>query len=152
GGSNNYDGRNPPIPDALTFTAIADDPDFGQKLTFSLDPGAPAGATIDPVTGEFTWPLPAGPGDGTFPVRVTDSGSPAQSAASTYRFHVLPRSVPPVINLPSDPGDSSSGSSTPLKPAVTVKSAQVVTTNGVSHLVVTFSGQMNPTTAINAAL
>jgi hypothetical protein len=31
----------------------------GRKLVFSLDPGAPAGAAIDPATGAFTWAPPA---------------------------------------------------------------------------------------------
>ena len=36
------------------FTAEAyDEP--GSTLTFSLDEGAPAGAAVDPATGEFTW-------------------------------------------------------------------------------------------------
>ena len=39
----------------LTFTATATDPDVGQTLTFSLDPGFPAGATIDPSTGVFNF-------------------------------------------------------------------------------------------------
>ena len=40
----------------LTFTASATDPDLpANNLSFSLDSGAPAGATIDPTTGEFSW-------------------------------------------------------------------------------------------------
>jgi hypothetical protein len=45
-------------------------------LTFTLDAGAPAGATVHPTTGGFTFtPTTAG----TFPVtvRVTDNGAPA---------------------------------------------------------------------------
>ena len=38
----------------VTFTAAATDPDAGH-LTFSLDAGAPKGATIDPETGVFSW-------------------------------------------------------------------------------------------------
>ena len=42
--------------DTLTFTASASDADLPQNtLTFSLAPGAPAGATIDPATGAFSW-------------------------------------------------------------------------------------------------
>src|SRR6185436_12971018 len=42
--------------DTLTFTARASDSDSPrQTLTFSLDPGAPTGATINPTTGAFSW-------------------------------------------------------------------------------------------------
>jgi hypothetical protein len=61
----------------LAFTAAASDPDSGDVLTFSLDPGAPSGA-INPSSGLFTWtPAEAdGPNNHTIIVRVTDSGAP----------------------------------------------------------------------------
>jgi uncharacterized delta-60 repeat protein len=57
----------------FAFTGTATDPDPGQQLTFSLL-GAPAGASIDPDTGDFTWtPTEAqGPDTFVFKVRVTD--------------------------------------------------------------------------------
>src|SRR5439155_9886737 len=63
----------------ITFTASATDPNSGQTLAYSLDPGAPAGATINSSSGVFTWtPSEAqGPGVYSVTVRVTDSGSPA---------------------------------------------------------------------------
>jgi VCBS repeat-containing protein len=62
----------------LTFTAAAADVDAA-ALTFSLDSGAPAGATIDVLTGVFTWTPTATQGPGTYEVtvRVTDDGTPA---------------------------------------------------------------------------
>src|SRR5439155_7043583 len=63
----------------LTFTATASDADVpANTLTFSLDPGAPSGATINASTGAFSWTPSA---TGTFPVtvRVTDNGSPAMN-------------------------------------------------------------------------
>jgi len=42
----------------LTFTATASDGNPEDELTFSLGPGAPAGATIDPQTGVFQWTPP----------------------------------------------------------------------------------------------
>ena len=39
----------------LTFTATATDADAGQTRTFSLDAGAPTGATINATTGVFSW-------------------------------------------------------------------------------------------------
>ena len=63
------------------FTASATDPDLpANTLAFSLI-GAPTGASIDPVTGEFSW-TPAesqGPGVYTFTVKVTDNGDPSLS-------------------------------------------------------------------------
>ena len=61
----------------LSFTATATDPDLpANTLTFSLV-GAPAGASIDPATGAFSWtPTSAQIGSATFTVRVTDNGTP----------------------------------------------------------------------------
>jgi len=67
----------------LAFTASATDADVGQTLTFSLDSGAPAGATINSSTGVFSWtPTEAqGPGVYTITVRVTDNGTPTPCSA-----------------------------------------------------------------------
>src|SRR5256885_16388935 len=74
----------------LTFKATASDPDAGQSLSFSLDSGAPLGATINPTNGLFAWtPSEAqGPSTNTVTVRVTDNGSPAMSAAETFSIVV----------------------------------------------------------------
>ena len=64
--------------DLLTFTALATDADVPpDTLTFSLDAGAPAGASIDPATGLFTWMAPEIDGAALYSitVRVTDSGT-----------------------------------------------------------------------------
>ncbi|MBD0254803.1 MAG: S8 family serine peptidase [Cytophagales bacterium] len=55
---------------SLGFTASATDPEGG-VLTFSLV-GAPAGASINPVTGAFAW-TPTGTGSYPFTVRVRDN-------------------------------------------------------------------------------
>jgi hypothetical protein len=66
--------------DLLTFTATATDPDAGQTLTFSLDPGFPTGASIDPSTGVFTFtPTHEQIGTHSITVRVTDNADPACS-------------------------------------------------------------------------
>ena len=58
--------------DLLTFTATATDADLpADPLTFSLA-GAPTGASIDPVTGVFTWTPPEGKGNVSFDVIVSD--------------------------------------------------------------------------------
>ena len=65
----------------LSFMVTATDSDAADSLSFSLDPGAPAGAQIDASTGVFNWtPTEAqGPGSYQLTIRVTDDGSPAQS-------------------------------------------------------------------------
>jgi hypothetical protein len=65
-------------------------------LTFSLDPGAPAAALINPTSGVFTW-APATnqvPGTNTVTVRVTDNGAPSFSDTRSFRIVVV---SPPVI-------------------------------------------------------
>ena len=67
----------------VTFTATATDADLpANSLTFSLDPGAPAGATIDPTTGAFSWTV-SSCGSTPVTIRVTDNGSLALSDAET---------------------------------------------------------------------
>ncbi|MSR55270.1 MAG: hypothetical protein EXS09_18585 [Gemmataceae bacterium] len=58
----------------LSFTATASDPDTTQTLTFSLA-GAPAGASIHPTTGAFTWTPTEnqGPDSYAFIVELSDS-------------------------------------------------------------------------------
>jgi hypothetical protein len=83
----------------LAFNAAATDPDAGDTLTFSLDPGAPSGATINPNTGLFTWtPTEAqGPNLYSVTIRVTDNGSPALSAATTFAVTVNEVNAAPVL-------------------------------------------------------
>ncbi|MGI6417730.1 MAG: cadherin domain-containing protein [Thermoguttaceae bacterium] len=63
----------------LSFVVSAFDPDVPQQtLLYSLEPGAPAGAAIDPVTGRFSW-TPASSAEArsyALDIRVTDSGTP----------------------------------------------------------------------------
>ena len=83
----------------LTFTATATDADLpANTLTFSLS-GAPAGASIDPVTGVFTWtPTEAqGPGTYTFDVVVTDDGR-CGSDSETITVTVNEVNVAPVLD------------------------------------------------------
>ncbi|PYL00358.1 MAG: hypothetical protein DME19_05355 [Verrucomicrobia bacterium] len=66
-----------------------------QTLTFSLDPGAPAGAAIVPTNGLFTWkPTRAqAPGTNLITVRVTDDGTPSLSATQSFTVIVSDYSV-----------------------------------------------------------
>lgn len=90
---------------SVSFTASATDPDRPvQPLAFSLEAGAPTGATIDRTTGAFNWtPTSAG----TFPIamRVSDSASPARS--DTKSFSVTVRKAPVLSGPVTSTGDFS---------------------------------------------
>lgn len=81
---------------ALTFTASATDANAGQSLTYSLGAGAPAGASIHPTTGVFSWTPSAGQGANSYNVTVivTDNGSPVLSDSETFTITVDEVSVP----------------------------------------------------------
>jgi hypothetical protein len=78
----------------LLFSATAMDAEAPpQTLTFSLDPGVPAGATINSANGLFSWRPTAAqtPGTSLITVRVTDDGAPPMSATTTFTVRVAPR-------------------------------------------------------------
>jgi uncharacterized repeat protein (TIGR01451 family) len=80
----------------LRLTAAGSDSDLpAQMLTFSLA-GAPAGASIDPSTGVFTWTPTGsqGPGSYTFAIRVSDGALSAEEELTvTVRDQDLTYSV-----------------------------------------------------------
>ena len=87
--------------DLLTFDVNANDSDLpANTLTYSLDAGAPVGASINPATGVFTWtPTEAqGPNTYSVTVRVTDNGSPVMSDYETISIQVNEVNVAPVLN------------------------------------------------------
>ena len=89
----------------LTFTASATDSDLpAQTLTFSLDTGAPTGASINSATGAFTWTPTEAQGPGSYPitVRVTDNGSPALNDFETITVTVAEVNQAPVLAAISD--------------------------------------------------
>jgi hypothetical protein len=68
-------------------------------LTYSLEPGAPAGASIHPQTGLFSWtPTETqGPGVYNIIVRVTDNGVPALNTTNGFSVTVLESNSAPVL-------------------------------------------------------
>lgn len=89
----------------LSITNLATDLESGTNgLTFSLDAGAPTGATIDPSTGAFTWTPSEAQGPGVYPVTVivTDDGSPPLSDSKTFTVTVNEVNVAPVLGALSD--------------------------------------------------
>jgi uncharacterized protein (UPF0179 family) len=84
----------------LSFIATATDSDApAQSLTFSLDVGAPAGASINASSGVFTWTPTEAQGPGTYnvTVRATDNGSPTLSDSETVQITVNEVNIAPVL-------------------------------------------------------
>lgn len=98
-----------PIPDrtvtlgqTVALTAMGADSDFpAQLLSYSLDAGAPNGASINANTGQFLWTpsLAQAPGNHVITVRVTDNGVPALSAARSFTVAVR---MPPTATIGRD--------------------------------------------------
>jgi hypothetical protein len=77
-----------------TFTNSVTDLDVpANTLTFSLDAGAPPGASVGASNGVFTWQttdVHAGTSN-YFTLRATDSGAPPLNGAESFAILVLPR-------------------------------------------------------------
>src|SRR5262249_28012646 len=83
----------------LSFTVSATDPDLpANGLSYSLV-GAPAGASIDPTTGVFSWTPSEAQGANSYPVtvRVTADGSPSLSDEETIPLMVNEVNQAPVL-------------------------------------------------------
>jgi phage baseplate assembly protein gpV len=72
----------------VSFTVTATNEEVDETLTFTLEPGAPTGASIDPLTGLFTFDAADGPATFTITVRVTDNGLPNLSDTETFKITV----------------------------------------------------------------
>jgi len=86
---------------ALTFAASATDSDLpANTLTFSLDAGAPAGASINASTGAFSWTPPESAGGTTISItiRVTDNGTPTLTDSETINVSVNEANAAPVLS------------------------------------------------------
>jgi hypothetical protein len=89
----------------VTFTNHATDPDLpGEVLTFTLDPGAPGGASVGATNGVFAWT----PGDAdanttsSITLRVTDNGSPPLDDAKTFHVTVVSRPMITAVGISND--------------------------------------------------
>ena len=83
----------------LQFTLGATDQEAPpQKLTFSLEPGAPLGAILR-TNGQFQWRPNEQQGPGTYPitVRVTDDGTPPLSDTGSFMVAVNEVNSAPVF-------------------------------------------------------
>jgi cold shock CspA family protein len=98
--------QNPSGGETVSFTAAASDADPGDTLEFWLAAGldaVPAGATINPTTGKFTWTPTESQAGATFRfnVGVSDSGSPRLSDTQLVTITVPRINKPPSME---DPG------------------------------------------------
>jgi hypothetical protein len=87
----------------LTLGNLGTDADLPyQTLTYSLAPGAPYGAKVNPTNGVFTWTPreEQGPGTNTIQVIVTDDGAPPLSATNTFTVVVREVNSPPRFGFP----------------------------------------------------
>jgi uncharacterized membrane-anchored protein len=84
----------------VTVTVEATDADLpANRLAYGLQPGAPAGAAIDPNSGVFSWTpslAQAGTTNG-ITVRVTDNGTPSRSGDVSFTVVVAPGNRAPVL-------------------------------------------------------
>ena len=89
--------------EAWTFNLKFRDDD-GDALRFSLEPGAPAGFTLEATTGRLAWTPTETQTPGTYSitVRVTDSGSPPLSDAKTFTVKVSEVKIVPVLSAIPD--------------------------------------------------
>jgi len=72
--------------DYISFTNSATDSDLpANALAYGLGVGAPAGASVQALTGQFQWLVPTNQpaGTNTITIIVTDDGTPARSHART---------------------------------------------------------------------
>ena len=96
--------NNPPIlaaiPDrtihagsTVVISSSVTHPDLDQTLLFTLEPGAPAEATLDTATGVFRWTATDASLNTTNPVtiRVSDNGTPTLSDAKSFSIAVVAR-------------------------------------------------------------
>jgi hypothetical protein len=75
----------------LSFSVTATDSDLpAQPITYSLDPSAPSGASINPTSGQFAWtPSEAqGPGNYSVTIVATDNGTPPLNSSQTFAITV----------------------------------------------------------------
>jgi len=99
-----------PLPDKtvtlgqkLMLTVMATDSDLPhQALAFTLEGSIPSGALLDANSGLFTWmpTPPQTPSTNLLTVRVTDNGSPPQSATRAFKVFVV---APPKFNRLTGP-------------------------------------------------
>lgn len=89
----------------FSIQLIATDSDLpANQLNYALDPGAPAGMTIDAETGALSWSPAESQGPATYiiGVRVHDGGVPPLTASQSFHLTVTEVNSPPTLALIPD--------------------------------------------------
>jgi hypothetical protein len=83
----------------LTLNVTANDPNVFDTLSFSLGTGAPSGMSIDPVSGQVTWPTSPSFGGTTnhISIIVSDNNQPPLTATGLVSVVVIQVVNPPVL-------------------------------------------------------
>ena len=151
----------------------ASDPDPGDSLEFSLGPGSPPGAAVDPATGRFTW-TPTVAGNGTVTVSVNDGNGgtdslrigvtvseppgngplgtdPPQPAAAKFAPRSATAVTPDLISVTlTDPATTVAGPpggfsvSSPGDPAVAAVAVVSISGSGTGTLGLSLDGDVSP--------
>lgn len=82
----------------LTFIVAANDPDPSAVISYSLAPGAPAGASINSATGEFSWTPTEAQGGSTYAVNIVASDQFGATDNIAVSITVNTLDNPPVLN------------------------------------------------------
>ena len=82
----------------LTFNANATDVDPAATITYSLGGGAPAGATINPMTGDFSWTPSEAQGGAVYTVTITAADQYNSADSETISIDVAELDNPPVLS------------------------------------------------------
>ena len=87
------------VGESVSFGTGADADLPPQPVGFRFDSLVPPGATLDPLTGRFSWTPSESDAGKTYTVAITatDSGSPSLSASGTYTLSVYPNSAALIV-------------------------------------------------------
>jgi hypothetical protein len=89
------------VPVPLTKTARLAQRTAADRLLYTLEPGAPAGMTIDPRTGLVRWVPPANQAPGSYKVtvRVRDPQQPLQTDTRSFTVTLLGQAQPVQVDV-----------------------------------------------------
>jgi hypothetical protein len=119
---------------AVVLTASVANPVAGEAITYSLDPGAPEGATIDANSGAFRFMTSGAPATYRITVRATYDGMANLSATTSFNINV--QSNGPALSSPNATGITSTGSKR----------------KGLTAITIAFDEALNASSAMNSAL
>ncbi len=83
---------------ALMFTANATDVDPAATITYSLGAGAPVGAAISPMTGDFSWTPSEAQGGAVYTVTIIAADQYNSTDSETISIDVTELDNPPVLS------------------------------------------------------